>query len=298
MNAVQKMIKEICAELGISFSLVSKDWIMLLQKEGKLRMIVGYKFDLNNHASGLICDDKFALYEVLKHEHIPVVEHFLLFQNYKKEEILEYAQKYAWDMVVKDNTGTCGNDMFHTTTKSSLFLKIDTLLLAHASVSISPFYKIKNEYRVVVLKGEVVLFSGKKKPMVVGDGKSSIYELLCCFNPFYFSKLEKTESLSKILSANEMYEYNWQFNLSKGAIPFLDCDAVLQKKIERLALAVAKILDLSFASIDIIETEDHELLVLEVNSGVMIKNFVELAPNGEEIARNVYKKAIEEMFRS
>ena len=95
-----------------------------------------------------------------------------------------------------------------------------------------------------------------------------------------------------------MYEYNWQFNLSKGAIPFLDCDAVLQKKIERLALAVAKILDLSFASIDIIETEEHELLVLEVNSGVMIKNFVELAPNGEEIARNVYKKAIEEMFRS
>ena len=79
------MIKEICAELGISFSLVSKDWIILLQKEEKLRTIVGYKFDLNNHASGLICDDKFVLYEVLKHEQIQVVELFCFLKITKKK---------------------------------------------------------------------------------------------------------------------------------------------------------------------------------------------------------------------
>ena len=65
MNKVQKMIYEICREKGISFSLVSKDWIMILEKDHKVRYLCGYKFGLNDHAIGNVCDDKYALYEVL-----------------------------------------------------------------------------------------------------------------------------------------------------------------------------------------------------------------------------------------
>jgi len=35
MNNVQKIIKEICDEKDIKFKLLSKDWIIMLEKEGE-----------------------------------------------------------------------------------------------------------------------------------------------------------------------------------------------------------------------------------------------------------------------
>ena len=295
MNSVQQLIKEICEELGITFSLVSKNWIILLQKENKVRSIVGYKFDLNNHAAGQICDDKFALYEVLKHENIPVAEHQIVFKNYQKENVFSYAEKYKFDMVVKNNMGTCGNGMVHTTTKEELLEKIEELLTKYESVSLSPYYKIKNEYRTVMLDGNIELFYGKKLPKVIGDGHQTIYELLYNFNPYYFKEMQNS-SLNRILKENEVYEYNWQFNLSKGAMPFLEVEKSIQQQVENLARKAAEKVNVQFASIDVIELESGELLVLEINSGVMLKSFMEIVPTGREIAKDIYKKAIEDMF--
>ena len=48
---------------------------MVLKKENTTRYISGYKFSLNNQASTIICDDKYALYETLKLLNIPIIEH-------------------------------------------------------------------------------------------------------------------------------------------------------------------------------------------------------------------------------
>ena len=61
-------------------------------------------------------------------------------------------------------------------------------------------------------------------------------------------------------------------------------------------MLVSRAIDLSFASVDIIETENNELLVLEINSGVMLENLVNLLENGYEIAYNIYREAINAMF--
>ena len=62
-------------------------------------------------------------------------------------------------------------------------------------------------------------------------------------------------------------------------------------------LKVANALDLNFVSVDIIELFTGEILVLEANSGVMIENFIKLIPDGKKIAKNIYTKAIDEMFK-
>ena len=80
MNQMQHMIKEVCEKKNIKYSIVSKDWIMILEKQNQIRYIVGYKFDLNNHGVGLICDDKYAFYDVLKQFELPLVEHNIVFQ--------------------------------------------------------------------------------------------------------------------------------------------------------------------------------------------------------------------------
>lgn len=297
MNHMQSIVRDICSENNIEYRLVSKDWIMILKYKNKIRYIVGYKFDLNNHAVGQICDDKYALYDVLKQFHIPVAEHHILFKKYDKDEVLKYAKKYEYNLVVKSNSGTCGNDMFHTLEKKDLFISIDKLFEKHDSISISPYYEIKNEYRTIILNDKVELVYGKRKPIVIGNGKNTIYELLCEFNEHYFKDLNKNQDLERILKDNELYEFNWQFNLSKGSIPFFIKDKDLEEKLKEIALQTAKVLNLNFASIDMIELETGQLLVLEANSGIMMENFIKIIKNGKDTARKIYTKAIEEMFK-
>lgn len=295
MNLIQEMIKDICLKKHIKFNLVSKDWIMVLEKEEHIKYIIGYKFPLNDYGASEVCNDKYALYEVLKKYHIPVAEHHILFKNYDKEEVKNYAFKYNYDMVVKSNTGTCGNSMYHTEDLDSLYNYIDKLLIKNYSISVLPYYEIKTEYRTVILDNKVELFYGKRKPIVIGDGIHTIYELLCQFNPIYFKKISK-EGLDRILAKDEIYEYNWQFNLSKGAIPFNVNDDDLKEKITNMALQVVKTLGIKFASIDIIELYTGELLVLESNCGVMMENYALIMPNGKEIVYEIYNKAIDMMF--
>lgn len=296
MNSIQKLITDICESKGIKYTFVSKDWVMIMEKNNITRYLIGYKFDLNNHAVGQICDDKYALFDVLRNFNIPITEYYLLYKNYDREEVLKYAKKYNLNMVVKSNTGTCGNDMYHTMNEEDLFFYIDKLLNKHFSISISPFYEIKHEYRSIILNNNIELFYGKEKPIVVGDGKRTIYELLLEFNDYYFKNIEVTEELNRVLDKDEVFEYNWQFNLSKGSRPFFANDTKLINDIEKLALTVAKKLNLNFVSVDIIELVTGELLVLEANSGVMMENFIQLVENGKEIATNIYSKVIDEMF--
>jgi len=297
MNAVQNIIKEICEEKNIQYKLVSKDWITILEKEKKRRYIVGYKFPLNDQAVGRICDDKYALYEVIRQFDIPIVEHYIVFKNYNKENIENYCKQYNFNMVIKDNLGTCGKDMYHVMDKTNIFLKLEELLNKNRSVSISPYYEIKNEYRTIILNGEAELVYGKQKPSVIGNGKNTIYELLCEFNKKYFSAVDEDECLRKILKEGEVYEYNWQFNLSKGAMPFFIQDKIKETKVVEMAKCISEVLNVKFASVDIIELNDGTMLLLEVNSGIMMDNITTNLNNGRQIAKSIYSKAIDEMFK-
>ena len=295
INYVQNILKEICEEKNIEFNLVSENWIAILKKDDKVRSISGYKFCLNNHSSGIICDDKYALYDTLKLLNIPVAEHKIIFRNYNKEEIIEFFKNNNNDVVIKSNNGTCGSNIYHITNVEELFKYIDNLLIDNFSISLCPFYKIKNEYRTIILNDNIELFYGKKRPIVYGDGKKSIKQLLCEFNYNYFSKIED-EKLNIILEKDKEYMYNWQHNLSKGAIPFEEIDERLKNRIQTLAKKTFNALNLKFASVDIIELESGEILILEINSGVMIENYAQIVKNGEEICKNIYSKAIDSMF--
>ena len=296
MNNVQKIIKEICEEQNIEFKLVSNDWVIILEKNNIKKYIIGYKFTLNNQSVSLICDDKYAVYEIMKEFNIPVVPHHIVFNNYNKEEIKKFCNKYNYNIVVKNNYGTCGNDMYHIKTEKELFKKIDKLLLKNYSVVLTPFYDIKTEYRNIVLNDEIELLYGKKRPIIIGNNKNTIHELLCEFNQEYFSKI-KDKKLNKILKSNEKYEYNWQCNLSKGGLPFILTDKEKEIKIKDMAQEISKIMGTKFASIDIIELHDGSLLLLEINSGVMMDNLTKGLENGSYLAKKIYSKALKEIFK-
>lgn len=85
MKEFHELIKEICAENKIKCSILSKDWVVMLEKANQTRFISGYKFDLNRHGIGNVFDDKFATYEVLKNKNIPIIEHKIVFATSNKQ---------------------------------------------------------------------------------------------------------------------------------------------------------------------------------------------------------------------
>lgn len=306
-NNFKEIIKEICTEDNIKYKFLSKDWVIMLEKDGKTRFISGYKFDLNSHGIGLIADDKYALYEVLKSKNIPVIEHKIVYNKMNNldyaigcntyEYVKEYFEKNNNNIVIKPNDGTCGKNVFNVTDVNEIDIVLDKIFLKSYSISMCPFYKIKHEYRAIMLDGENKLLYTKYLPIVTGDGNKTIRQLLLDFNYDYFIDKLEDSKYDKVLPKNKTFEYNWKFNLSQGSIAKKLNDKLLQDRLIKIAKQVCKEINLKFGSIDIIETTNNELLVLEVNSGVMLENYIRLNPNEYIYAKDIYRNAIKNLFK-
>lgn len=304
----KKIIEDICKENGIKYNFLSKDWVIMLEKDGKNRFISGYKFDLNSHGIGLIVDDKYALYDVLKVKKIPVIEHKIVYNKTNNSDYAigcntyEYVKDYFTQnnnhIVIKPNNGTCGRNVFNVTDINEIDTILDKLFKTNYSISICPFYEIKNEYRVIMLNGEKKLLYAKYLPIVIGNGKKTIRQLLLEFNPIYFKDKLKDSKYDKILNDKEKFEYNWKFNLSQGSIAKKVENKSLEEKLIQIAKNVCNNINLRFGSIDIVETTNGKLFVLEANSGVMIDNYIKLNPNEYNLVKEIYKEAIESLFEN
>lgn len=306
-NYFPRIIKEICNELDINYEFLSKDWIIKLSKDEKIRFISGYKFDLLNHARGICFDDKYATYEVLNSIGASTVKHDIIYRATNKnsyandckglEYLIELFNKYKRNIVLKVNNGTCGIDVYHITNINDLKDKYNLLISKNYSLCVCSFYEIENEYSAIILNGEVKLLYKKIKPVVTGDSIKTIKELLMDFNNEYFKNYDD-DNKDDVLPLNETFEYDWKFNLSKGAISSLDIDYNDKKNIDNIIKLLKPIINDGFCSVDIIKTKDSNFYVMEINSRVMMQNFIKQNENGYMIAKLIYKEAIIEMFNN
>lgn len=300
MKKYLKIIQEICNKKEIKITTLCNDFIIKLEKNNKIKFLYGYKFPLNDHALGEVLDDKQAFYEVLKSLNINTVITTPIFTNYNQDDLLNYFNKYNQEVIIKSTNGTCGKEVFKITNQAELIKQVDKLLNIHSPICISPYYHIKNEYRVIVLNNQIKLIYGKKRPIIKGNGINTIYQLLLEFNNNYYSKNNNLKQikydLNYIPKVDEIIEIDFKFNLSRGANIF-NASNTIKNKLEKIALNVVCSLNIKFASIDIIETNDNKLLVLEANSGIMMDNYIDLSKDGYLTATNIYQDAIELLFR-
>ena len=87
--------------------------------------------------------------------------------------------------------------------------------------------------------------------------------------------------------------------MSGGAEPILvdETDEYLNR-VKELAINTGNAMNIKFASVDIALTNKKEILVMDVNGSVCMNRFAEIIPNGYEIAKSVYAKAVDKMFES
>ena len=85
-------------------------------------------------------------------------------------------------------------------------------------------------------------------------------------------------------------------NLSKGAT-IEPIEKNTFQELKKIAKTAAKVLNIRFSSVDILETPNG-FRILEVNSGVMMDNYLRLLPKGYEQAKALYRKVILKMLEN
>ena len=303
-----KIIKEICAEKNIMCEGYSYDWILRLTGNSKTVFIYGYQFENNSATAQLICTDKCATSELLLSQNIPAVKHSFFMSptdlqyigvNGNWQRMLDLLQQHG-RLVCKPNEGTGGMDVYLVASALDLERAVNQIFAHYKSMAICPFLEIDQEYRAILLDGKVKLIYTKQRPTIMGDGSSTLRQLALKYYQSHsalpINGEVSEEDAPRVLKAGEKFFLNWKHNLGLGASPEIITEPDLVSKLNPLALSAADAVNAQFASVDIIKTEAG-YLVLEINSGVMMENFALSSDENFQLAKSIYRDALEILFK-
>ncbi len=315
------IIHEICKEQEITCKDYADGWAFGLSRRDKRGFLFGYQFGLNLSAVQQLCNDKGAASEVMEAMGIPHVHHqAYMCPSMQKfvggdgcfQEILDLFEAYGSSLVVKDNEGTGGNLVFHVTRRKDLELAAFEIFSSCNSIALCPYYDILQEYRVVLLDGEVKVIFSKIRQGITGDGTSSLLELYQAYLTEEAAKEDGAarrtaaeraaaesgflqQDLTRISEAGEFYPFQWKHNLGQGAGAQLTAPEEVPEA-AALAAKTAEALQVRFGSIDVIRTAEG-MMVLEVNTGVMMENLAGMGEEHYQLVKRIYTEAIEKMLQ-
>ena len=306
------LLSELAEPLGIQVELFCLNWVIRLRKGEQTRFVMGYTFDLNSAASRNICADKVATSDLLRADGIPSVDH----QLFLRPELWQYVdsqgnwktlQKILGDhgrIVLKPNEGSGGKGVALITSERELETVVQELFTTERAIAVSRFHDIRREVRFLILDGDVQLAYAKTRRTLIGDGKSTVLQLLMTSAKSEADSLrmlkllrnlethEDTE-LMRVPRKDEIALPNWKHNLGGGGIG----QKVNEPELSAIAVRAAASVGLRFGAVDIVETEEGPL-VLEVNSGAMIEHYIREDPGStrRDEAKAIYSNALERMF--
>jgi glutathione synthase/RimK-type ligase-like ATP-grasp enzyme len=313
------ILREIAQRFGLALTSYSYDWIIRLSRDGVTHWVFGYDFDINSCSAQQLTKDKAATSLILGSCGIPRIEHALFCRPQGHSAfvpesgvwsaILAVADRFGSDLVCKPNDGTGGNQVTRVRRTTELEETVHRLFATCRAIAICPFIDIANEYRLIVLRGQCLLAYRKIRPMLVGDGRTSLLGLLAArFSQRGAIDLDLSRALSEIdpkdfalgavLPQGAQQTLQWKHNLGLGSrAELLAASHPHKVTLEKLAISAAAELSLQFGSVDIVESAlDGTFSVLEINAGVMMESLVSSLPDGRQIAVRVYGAAVAEMF--
>ena len=303
---IYTILKEICEEKGIEFKYFSYGWIIQMSLGDIKRYVSDSRFDLNNVIAGQIVCDKFATFELLEDQRIPVIKHHMIFnprtrKKYVPDEgtfapLYEYLRQYG-RVVIKPNDGSLGKGIYRCETNKEIEYAVLELFKGNGSISLCPFYDIAKEYRTFYLDGECLHSYAKTKPQITGDGQRTIRELVSgCKQELIDGLLNKNIDLETVLPPATNLELSWKHNLSRGAIVEEITDYDKLSKIHDIVKMAGAATGITFATVDVAELSTGELLVMEVNLGIGMSKYIEQSPIGYEQIKRVLSCAVDKMF--
>ena len=300
---INRVLKDIAKEKNYEYETFSHDWIVRLKNKDKMLTTYGYIMQGIDSVSQMICKDKSALYEILNKNNIPTIPHELYLGKKKQKIYLErelgledfYSafEKYK-KIVIKDNNGGSGIDVYLITKEEQIEPVVGGLLNKDKDIAISPYFDVEDEYRIVVYKSKPEIIFRKQRPNIVGNGVDTTEKLI----KDKFGKVIEVDEwvdLKRVPKKDEKVVLRWMHNLKNGASAENIYDEEKKQKLFSLATKVAKVIGINFASIDIMDV-DGEFKVLEVNSGVTLEKFARTSSENYKEVEKLYRKIVFEVL--
>ena len=234
-----------------------------------------YDHNLNNVDTIKLATDKRKTNELLSNHGLPVCKFYIWNKEQTIDEnIKQMNTQLHFPVVVKYALGKKGNFIYTDIYNNDQALtKIKYLLDNNKEILIEE-QAVGNKYRIFVLNNEIIYISKDNPPMIKGDGKSTIKELIKNYPvPIknYDEDLIKTQgyTLNSVPSVGKTIKVTNVINVSNGADQdYISIDSVHPINIE-LFKKINKIMSLNMSGIDFISPSlsiPYVGKMIEVNS--------------------------------
>lgn len=301
----------------------------LVHKDGTARLFRGKNLDINRSSSSEIAKDKgYAKYFLqllgyqtpsgkvfLLPEYVATIDRNLSrygFADYSRvEQIFTYIHEHiGYPCFIKPNTGSQGRGVskcFNDQDVEEILMQYQQegipVLLVEESVDLP-------DYRVVVLKGEIISCYLRKPLAVNGDGRSTIRNLLDAAQQSFVARGRDTflqmddprilrqaqrhgYTLETVLPLNTRFQVYDASNLSLGGEPE-DYTNRLHQYWKELCISVARDMGLLLCGVDIacanLEAPEASYSILEINAAPGLDNYAASGEEQSQAVRALYQK--------
>lgn len=298
------IIKEICINSGITYEVFDNRCISL-KFNGETQYIWSRRFPQNSASSSRLIDSKCVCATVLCAAGLPAIVHTKLYrsdtegyiiQKETNQQICEKIMAHHGGVVIKPNDSYEGKEVFSCFSSKEIESALFNGFRRKEILAAAPYIHASAEYRIFYFDGTCPLIYKKRRPYVTGDGKSTLADLISKTS-LQASDLRKNLEMSTVPQNGEVIEIGWKFNLSRGSTPEIVEDNSLTHTLLLLAKQAAKTVNARFVTVDLLEcSKTKEFLILEMNAGVAMDQFILKHPHGRAIAYEIYEKAIKSLF--
>lgn len=298
----------------------------LTLKDGRRRYFRHANFDLNTLGASEIAQDKAYAAYFLSRMGYPVPEGEAFFSDHWAKTIgarrglhvaARYAKRLGYPVIVKPNSLSQGSGVHLVRTKRELMRAIseiskkDRVYLVQRRVP-------GDDYRIVVLDGQVISAYQRLPLTVTGDGRSTIAALLrrkqtafettgrdtvIRFDDPRVSRMLASQGLSRrsVLARGSRVALLPNANLSTGG-DAVDVTGVLHPAWKRLCRRIARDMNLRYIGIDVmargsLAEPPRDYTVLEVNAAAGLDNYAAMGKRQRRIVLSLYEKVFRAMLK-
>lgn len=288
--------------------------MQIINKKKKKTYVRGTVFPLNDMGASAIARDKGNTSYFLKKMGYSVPKGKEFYSESWGKQIgskntiamaLSYAKKMKWPVIVKPNDAHGGELVFLCNDEKEFLYAASLVTLRHDIFVVQEYLK-GNDYRLLVLDDEVVAAYQRLPLSVIGDGKSTISQLLSVkkikinnhsdrlIARVVATLSQQKLSLHSVLETGVGVELLPSANLSSGgtAIDVLDR---IDKRWREVAAKIASDMNLRYCGIDVISQKPlsekpESFVVLEVNGAPGVSGFSLLGKDQKETTEKIYEK--------
>lgn len=317
LGPTTKRICEIANEKGIPYTRISNRSLVCLGYGVNTKYI---EASITNETSTVGVDismDKMLTKNILSMHEIPVPKGFLIHSTL---ELLLKAKEISYPIVLKPQYGNQGRGVFVNIKNSKEALRIFNKLKKEYESIILEEYITGDDFRVLLVDYKVVAVSKKYKPMVIGNGKNTILELIKIINkdplrgrehekPMSTIKIDEElitsiskngYSLNMILERGKILELRESANISTGGFSEDKTDIISKENIE-ICERAARAINLNICGLDICAKDisksiyEYDGYIIEVNAcpGTRMHEYPKIGRK-----RNVSEKIIDMIYKN